>query len=343
MNILEIDGSFGEGGGQILRSTLSLACITSTPIKIKNIRNNRKMPGLQAQHLTAAKILAKTCNAKTDGLHLGSTSLTFVPGQMQDVSISEDIGTAGSISLILQAVIPAVALAGKKLHLQIRGGTDVPWSPTSNYTKYVVAEAYRRIGIDFTMKIERRGYYPKGGGLVEVIASPAKTVFPICLQQRMQKEARIICSCTELTGTIEKSINTAKNMLEQNGFSVLIETAQEKAANRGGSALVFSSDPNSINGADELLDIHNEDKFTSRSAMTFINSDLGADVNLSDMLVVPLSLCNEMSIFTVKTISKHLETNLYITSKILGCKYGIGKIDGGYEVRLQGISNARIK
>jgi RNA 3'-terminal phosphate cyclase (ATP) len=219
----------------------------------------------------------------------------------------------------------------------------VPWSPTSNYTKYVVAEAYRRIGIDFTMKIERRGYYPKGGGLVEVIASPAKTVFPICLQKRTQKEARIICSCTDLTDSIGKSINTTKNMLEQNGFSVLVETTQEKAANKGGSALIFSSDPNSINGVDELLDVHNEEKFTSRSALTFINSDLGSDVNLSDMLVVPLSLCSEMSILTVKTISKHLETNLYITSKILGCKYGIGKIDDGYEIRLQGVSNTRIK
>jgi RNA 3'-terminal phosphate cyclase (ATP) len=163
VEILKIDGSFGEGGGQILRSATTLSCITKIPIQIENIRSNRKVPGLREQHLTAIKLLAKICNAKVEGLQIGSTSLKFIPNETQNMQLQENVGTAGSIPLILQAVIPAVSLTKKKLTLSITGGTDVPWSPTANYTKHVLSEVYSRIGINFSMKIQKRGYYPKGG------------------------------------------------------------------------------------------------------------------------------------------------------------------------------------
>lgn len=117
MDLLEIDGSFGEGGGQILRTAVSLACIMQRPIRIKNIRHNRKIPGLRAQHLTTLQILAKLCDAKVDGMNLGSTSITFTPGRMQEATLSENVGTAGSITLVLQALIPVVSLSGKRLQL----------------------------------------------------------------------------------------------------------------------------------------------------------------------------------------------------------------------------------
>ncbi|MGQ0606401.1 MAG: RNA 3'-terminal phosphate cyclase, partial [Candidatus Nitrosotenuis sp.] len=160
MDVLKIDGSHGEGGGQILRSALTLSCITQRPIQIENIRHNRKIPGLRPSHLSTIKLLGKIYNAKIDGLSVGSTSITFVPGEIQNAKLQENVGTAGSISLILQAIIPAVSLAGKKLELSISGGTDVPWSPTANYTKHVLSEAYSRIGVNFTMDIKKRGYYP---------------------------------------------------------------------------------------------------------------------------------------------------------------------------------------
>jgi len=336
MTPLEIDGSFGEGGGQILRSAVSLSCITGKPIRIRNIRSNRKVPGLQAQHLLTIKLLAKISGAKVEGLSHGSTSVTFAPQQMQDTSLTENVGTAGSIPLILQALLPAVALSGKKMDLKITGGTDVPWSPTSNYTKYVLGEAYSRIGIDFSMNVQRRGYYPRGGGQVQVTVNPCSNVKPVHLSKRTQKTAKIICSCTDLTEQISTSIDSTKETLQTNGFSVQAETRQEKASNAGGSLLVFSSDSSSITGADELLDIKNPAQFGSKSASAFLQCGFGVDTNLSDMLVMPLSLCRETSVITVKQISKHLETNLYITSKITDCKYGIGKVDGGYEVRIRG-------
>ena len=158
MDFLKIDGSYGEGGGQILRSAVTLSCITKTPIQIENIRTNRRVPGLRPQHLTAIKLLGKICNAQVQGLDVGSKTIKFFPNNLEDYTLTEDIGTAGSISLILQALIPAVSISKKSLELSITGGTDVPWSPTSNYTKYVLCEAYSRMGIDFSAEITKRGY-----------------------------------------------------------------------------------------------------------------------------------------------------------------------------------------
>ncbi len=334
MDVLKIDGSFGEGGGQILRSALTLSCITKKPIQIENIRHNRKTPGLKPSHLTTIKILAKICNAHVDGLQIGSTNIKFFPNEVQNIALKENIGTAGSISLILQAIIPAVSLAGKRLSLSITGGTDVPWSPTSDYTKHVLSEAYSRIGINFTMDVKRRGYYPKGGGVVDLLVLPCKKINQISLSQRTRTNAQILYSYSDLPeNKITSSIEHMRNELEKNGFAVKTQINNEKALDSGASVLVFSHDSGSVVGTDDLYDRKTD--FGGGIPSKFIGH-LGVDVNLSDMLVAPLSLTKDLSVFTVNEISKHLETNLYITSKITGCKYGVGKTDGGYEVRIQG-------
>ncbi|MBI5697190.1 MAG: RNA 3'-phosphate cyclase [Thaumarchaeota archaeon] len=337
MDVLKIDGSHGEGGGQILRSALTLSCITQKPIQIENIRHNRKVPGLRPSHLSTIKLLGKICNAKIDGLNVGSTSITFFPGEIQDAKLQENVGTAGSISLILQAIIPTVSLAKKKLELTVSGGTDVPWSPTINYTKYVLSEAYSRIGIDFTVDVKKRGYYPKGGGLVDLVVLPCQKITPLHLSKRTTKNAKILCSYSDLSDNkISSSVCSIEKTLQEKGFSTESCITQQRALNQGASVLIHSIDASSINGADELLDMKNKSEFGKTATSAFIECDFGADANLSDMLVLPLSLTKEMSIFTVKEISLHLETSLYITSKITGCKYGVGKIDGGFEVRIQG-------
>src|SRR5215831_4423157 len=183
MEPIRIDGSFGEGGGQIIRTAVTLSAITGKPIEIENIRKNRKLPGLRPQHLTGIRILSKICKAKVEGMHVNSTSLKFFPSDGLNLDIAEDIGTAGSISLVLQVLIPSVSIMGKSLKLSITGGTDVPWSPTLDYTKYVLAEAFSRIGINFTVEIKKRGYYPKGGGLVETTIIPSKRLNPIALYE----------------------------------------------------------------------------------------------------------------------------------------------------------------
>lgn len=342
MEILTIDGSHGESGGQILRSAVTLSSITGRPIQIENIRKNRKVPGLMAQHLTAVKLLAKICNAEVEGLQIGSSMIKFYPHQMHDLSLQANVGTAGSISLILQVLIPAVALAKKKLELSIVGGTDVLWSPTGNYTKHVLKEAFSRIGIDFSMEIQKRGYYPKGGGIVDVVVYPSKKLNPIFLTKQNTKDVKLLCSHSGISD-IASFVDNANNTLKKNGFSVESQINEQSAQNQGASLVAFSHDSTSINGADELLDFKNKGVFGKKCLNNFLESNLGVDNNLADMLVMPLSLINETSVFTTRQISQHLQTNLYTTSKITGCKYGIGKIDGGYEVRIQGNSDSCIQ
>ena len=206
MNFIKIDGGFGEGGGQIVRTAITLSCITNTPIIIENIRKNRKNPGLKRQHITAIKILQKICNAAVEGGVIGSTCLKFVPGKVTNVSTKEDVGTAGSISLILHVIIPASAICQKKLELVIKGGTDVLWSPTMDYTQHVLKEAYARLGINFSINLIKRGYYPKGGGEIMLKVFPSK-IKPISLINRETKNVRLFCSFSKL----EKEIITEKN------------------------------------------------------------------------------------------------------------------------------------
>lgn len=343
MDFLKIDGSYGEGGGQIIRSAVALSAITKTPVQIENIRKNRKVPGLRAQHLTGVKLLAKVCNANVEGLSIGSTSIKFEPEEIQNSTITENIGTAGSISLIFQGLIPAVSIAKKELKLSITGGTDVSWSPTANYTKYVLADALARMGIKYSMEIKKRGYYPKGRGIVELKVFPCEKIKPIKLSKRNEKNVKLYCSYSKLDSKyIDNHIQNTKKILEENDFQTEIEINEESALNQGGSILLYSNDSDSVVGSDGLYNIKSA-KFPNSIVNDFLEWNLGVDEHLADMLVLPAGLSKEMSIFRTKTITKHLETNLYITSKITGCKYGVGKLDDGFEIRITGNSNSSIE
>jgi len=340
MEPIKIDGEFGEGGGQIIRSAVTLSAITGKPVEIENIRKNRKVPGLRPQHLLGVKILSKICQAKVEGLYVNSTSLKFFPSQGLNLDLQEDIGTAGSIPLILQVLTPAVSLMKNSLKLSIIGGTDVPWSPTSDYTKYVLAEAFSRIGINFTCDIKRRGYYPRGGGLVQTQIQPCRNLNPISLIERKTTFAKLLCVYSHISREIiQKEIDDAKIILNKNGFDCEISTKEENALDKGCSILIFSNDANSVTGSDGIYQ-KSLNGLGESVARKFIESNLGVDLFLSDMLVVPLSLIKETSVYRVKQITKHLETNLFVASKITGCKYGIGKIDNGFEVRISGILDA---
>ncbi|AFS83635.1 RNA 3'-terminal phosphate cyclase [Candidatus Nitrosopumilus sediminis] len=340
MDFLKINGAHGEGGGQIIRSAIALSCITKQAIHLENIRKNRKIPGLKPQHLTAITLLQKIANAKVVGANLGSTELKFIPGNLEDLDLEADVGTAGSIPLILQVLIPVVAVSRKKLNLKIKGGTDVLWSPTIDYTQHVLREAYSRMGIKFSFELCKRGYYPKGGGKINLQINPSN-VNSIIFSKRKTNNIKLICSFSKLLREeIESKVNEIVKKLDVANFIVDVEIKSEEALDSGASLLIYSVDDNSIIGLDGLYNkkTHNFDLDLDK----FIEG-YSIDDNLADMIVVPASLGNGKTIFQVKEITKHLETNLFVTSKITGCKYGIGKTSYGYEVIIEGISNSSIK
>jgi len=173
LSVVKVDGSFGEGGGQILRTTLTISSILRKPVEVYNIRAKRSNPGLRPQHIAAVKVLAAICEARVENLKIGADWIRFHPGEKSTTSLRFDIGSAGSTTLVMTAAIPTASLNGVGCDLELIGGTDVKWSPTANYFKYVVLPAYRLIGIDCTLDIEKRGYYPKGGGVVKIHVKPS--------------------------------------------------------------------------------------------------------------------------------------------------------------------------
>ncbi|MFB5620170.1 MAG: RNA 3'-terminal phosphate cyclase, partial [Nitrosopumilus sp.] len=296
--------------------------------------------GLKQQHLTAITLLQKIANAKVVGANLGSTELKFIPGSIEDLDLEADVGTAGSIPLILQVLIPVVAVSRKKLNLKIKGGTDVLWSPTIDYTQYVLREAYSRMGIKFSFELCKRGYYPKGGGKINLQINPSN-VNSIIFSKRKTNNIKLICSFSKLPREeIESKVNEIVKKLDVANFIVDVEIKSEKALDSGASLLIYSVDDNSIIGLDGL---YNKKKHNFELDLDKFIESYSIDDNLADMIVVPASLGNGKTIFQVKEITKHLETNLFVTSKITGCKYGIGKISYGYEVIIEGISNSSIK
>jgi len=341
VNFLKINGGHGEGGGQIIRSAITLSCITKQPIHLENIRKNRKDEGLKPQHLTAIRILQKIANAKVIGAKIGSTELKFVPGNIDNLELVEDVKTAGSISLILQVLIPVVSILQKKLSLTIKGGTDVLWSPSMDYTQYVLKEAYSRIGINFSIKLTKRGYYPRGGGEIKLEVYPSK-IKSINFSQRKTNNLKLICTFSKISRElIIEKLKIIEEKFSKTNFNVKVEIKEEKAIDSGASLLLYSIDENSIIGMDKLFNKKTQN--FDLDIDKFINNSTGMDENLADMLVVPASLGVKKTVFQVKEITKHLETNLFVTSKITGCKYGIGKIPGGFEIIIQGISNPSIK
>jgi len=341
VEFLKINGGHGEGGGQIIRSAIVLSCITKQSIHLENIRKNRKVPGLRPQHLTAIKILQKITKAKVIGAKLGSTELKFIPGNIESLELVEDIGTAGSIPLILQVLIPVVAISKKELILTIKGGTDVLWSPSIDYTQHILKEAYSRMGIKFSLELSKRGYYPKGGGEINLQVYPSR-VKSISFSERKTNIVKIICTFSKLPiEKIKKQIEEIKKKLTNENFIVKIKIQNQEAIDSGASLLIYSIDEHSIIGVDALFDKKTQ-KF-DLDLDEFVKNSIGIDANLADMLIVPASLGEKKTILQVRKISKHLETNLFVTSKITGCKYGIGKLTNGFEVIIEGISNSSIK
>ena len=340
MDFLKINGGHGEGGGQIIRSAITLSCITKQPIHLENIRKNRKNEGLKAQHLTAIRILQKISKADVIGDKIGSTELKFIPGNVENLELIEDVKTAGSISLILQVLIPVVSISQKKLSLIIKGGTDVLWSPSMDYTQHVLKEAYSRMGIEFSIEIIKRGYYPKGNGEVKLEVYPSK-IKSLTLSKRETNNLKLKCTFSKISiDVIKEKIEMIKEKISKANFNVEIEIKEEEAIDSGASLLIYSIDKNSIIGIDGLFD-HKKQNFDLDFEK--FNNSLGVDESLADMLVVPASLGINKTVFQVKEITKHLETNLFVTSKITGCKYGIGKTSEGFEVIIQGVSNSSIK
>lgn len=341
---VRIDGSQGEGGGQILRTAISLSAIMGKPVEITNIRAGRPNPGLRPSHVTAVKIVADLFGAKVENLKVGSEWVRFEPsGKFSGGSAKVDIGTAGSIPLTLMAVVPAVALSNNTAELEITGGTDVKTSPTIDYLRYVVAEAYRGAGIKFSVDVQRRGYYPKGGGVVKARIEPCRAPSPVEFLNGRHVEPKMVSVCSQLPKHVaERQISSALLALEKGGVSCKNYTASfETALSPGTSILVYSVSDfgGPYIGGDSIGEVGKRaEQVGQEAAGRFLQNALArapVDPFLADMMVLPLCLSKGLSRYRVADVTRHLRTNLQVAGQMTRCKYNISPSDKGSLVTIE--------
>jgi RNA 3'-phosphate cyclase len=339
--MIEIDGSHGEGGGQILRTSVALSALTMRPIRISDIRSGRSKPGLRRQHVTGIGLTGRLVSAEISGLEVGSTSLEFIPQERTGGEFTVDVGTAGSISLVLQAVLPAAVLSPAQVSFVLRGGTDVKWSPPIDYMKNVFAPILQILGPRIEIEQIRRGHYPRGGGEVRCRVFPVDKLSPVEIIE-FGELAHIhgISHCVRLPSHVaERQAKAAAAVIQKRiGVTPDIITEYYSKGNDphlgpGSGIVIWGESHNGARvGADSLGErgIRAEEvgKNCANRFVEEISAGLAIDSHLADMLVPYLAMADGTSTIGMTEITSHLTTNISTIGEILGTKMKVTGNDG---------------
>lgn len=326
MDLMEVDGSYGEGGGQILRSAVALSAILGRGVLIKDIRKGRPRPGLGIQHIKSIQLAKDMCDASVDGLSPGSTQVRFVPGRIKEGHYTLDIGTAGSITLVLQSVLPIASFAAGPITLEITGGTDVKWSPPYDYFEHVTLPALKRFGFKGKTTLVRRGYFPKGNGKVVV------TVEPSAIQGTdiTEPSADPICgisTCSRLPSHVaERQAKAARQFLASKGLDIEHISLDVRNDDSVGSSITLYK---GLVGASALGERGHPAEQVGREAATRLLEELGTgaaiDEHLADQLIIYMGLAKGPSRIAASSLSSHTSTNIHVVEQMAGKKFRIEK------------------
>ncbi|MFZ0012395.1 MAG: RNA 3'-terminal phosphate cyclase [Halobacteriota archaeon] len=338
--MINIDGSIGEGGGQVLRVCLALSALTGESVAIKNVRVNRANPGLRPQHLTAIRALAEVANAKTSGLDLGSSEVTFVPGRMRGGIYSFDAKTAGSTTLILQALLPVLAFVDQPSSVTLIGGTNNPLAPQVDYVINVLNPVLASMGFFYELRLIKRGFYPRGGGVLKVVVTPVERLTAINvismgslrdikgishsrnLQAHVaERQAEAATQSCARAGYPNVSIERDSDQKEENpstGSGIVLWAETSTGGRLAGDALGARGKPAELvgrEGAGRLL--------------TQLSKGAPFDVHLGDQLVIWLALAEGRSRIAISKLTLHTVTALKVTEMLAGCRFKISGEVGG--------------
>ena len=319
--MLSIDGSFGEGGGQIIRTSLALSLITGKSFRAFNVRARREKPGLQRQHLTAVTAAASIGGAKIDGARIGSKEFTFAPGTAQAGEYVFSIGTAGSTMLVLQAVLPPLLLAGAPSLLLFEGGTHNPLAPPFEFIQRAFLPLINRMGPSVSAELGRYGFYPPGGGRFNVYVEPARALRQLDLLERgaiLSERARaLVVNLPAHVGARELAVAS-----EQLGW-MPDQLDLELSDNAVSPGNVFTISIESESLTEVFTGIGERGVPAERIASRVVREaraymDAGAPVgeHLADQLLIPLALARGGSFVTV-TPTLHTTTNIEVIKKFL--------------------------
>ncbi len=330
---LIIDGGKGEGGGQILRTSLSLAILQARPIRIENIRKGRSKPGLMRQHLTCVQAAAAIACADVDGAELGSTRLEFSPQTNLGGVYNFKIGTAGSVNLVLQTILPALLCADRTSKLVIEGGTHVMSAPSSDFIQFAFLPALERMGAKIKMHLERPGFFPAGGGKVVVEIEPSKLnaieILARGVQNKMQVHARVAGLPMQVAARENTTIaNHYKLRREQ-----LLEHQHDMHCGPGNAVSIVAQ----FEHCNEVVTALGErglsaERVAQRACAQldeYLSHDAPVGEFLADQLLLPMVLAKRGA-FVTKNRSSHLQTNIDVIEQ-----FGVAKISSSFDSKRQ--------
>ena len=333
-----IDGRYGEGGGQILRTALTLCALFSVPLHIHHIRGNRKRAGLRPQHLAAVRALQRITGAEVHGAAVNSPELVFEPGPVTGGHYSFHIGTAGSTALVLQAVIPVLLFAETPSQVHLRGGTHVPWSPSFHFLQTVFVPALKAMGASVFLEIEQWGWYPKGGGEVRCSIDATHGLCPIHLTHRGRLDRlHILSAVSNLPVSIAvRQRDRALERIQHLGLPSSVQIEQASSPGQGtilflgarfeGSRAGFSSLGTRGKRAEAVADDACDDLFR------FLDSNGVVDRHLADQLVLYMALAKGRSTLIAEGLTDHLKTNIRVIEQFAPVSFGTDTDTGEIEV-----------
>ena len=337
---LQIDGNYGEGGGQILRTTLSLSCILTKPVQIVNIRKGRRVPGLQPQHLTSVNACRRISSANTEGASLQSTYLQFSPGETKGGDFHFDVAekkrSAGSTSLVLQTLLLPLSRCDRASNITVLGGTHVPWSPPFHYLREIFAPTIERMGCQMNLGIRKWGWYPLGGGEVSATIqgqgtgegqqATRGTIGGLDLVERGSLlRVRGLSASSNLPKHIRtRQERSALQALRSNGVNARIDVIDAPSKGQGTVVFLWGEFENSVAGFTSLGERGKPAERVAQEAaaemVDFCHSDAALEQHLADQLVLPMALAGDRSQFRTTTVTQHFLTNAWVVNQFFpGC------------------------
>jgi len=321
--LIEIDGSYGEGGGQILRNTIALSTLLKKPVKVTNIRSNRPNPGMKAQHYVTIKILKTLCDAEVSGLEIGSDEITYKPGKISEGKYKFEIGTAGSITLAYQACILGCLNIKKPVTITLSGGTDVKWSPSWDYFENVYLKLLEKMGVKVISDLILRGYYPKGGGEANITIKPVERLQGLqTIDNKDYSEIKGNINISNLPDHITKRIKryVIKESMN-NEFLTDINIDKSTSLSPGVGVTLWSDNNKSVLGSSVLGEkgFASEDVglVASNNIFKEINSSATLDIYGFDQLLPFMVIAKKhgKSNCKIREITSHASTNMWLLQK----------------------------
>jgi RNA 3'-terminal phosphate cyclase (ATP) len=329
--MIRIDGSFGEGGGQILRTALALSLVTGKPFRIEKIRAGRKNPGLLRQHLTAVDAATQVSRAEVTGAAIGSRELTFAPGSVVAGNYAFAVGTAGSTTLVLQTVLPALLIASGKSKLILEGGTHNPFAPPFDFLEKAFLPLVNRMGPRVKAELERPGFYPAGGGKMSVTIEPARELERLDLATRGEVRAR---RARAVVANLPLSIaeRELKVVAQKMSWPRDWMKAESVEGSRGpGNVVTIGIECENVTEVftgfgERGVRAEAVAEKAAQQARRYLSSEAAVGEYLADQLLIPMSMAGGGT-FTTLPLSRHATTNIEVIGKFLDVAIETSRID----------------